>query len=738
MRPAAAPSAEPRHPGKNERVTFLAPITGLTAAAIATPILLLYYFLKLRRRPVRISSTLLWERAVRDLEVNTPFRWLRPSWLLFMQLLALASLCLALARPAIEAPEQTANRLILLIDASASMNARDARLERESENANETSAPSSSAPPTKNSRLDRAVPPGASRLDAAKREALKLIARLDEYSGGSGTAASAAVVWFAAAPRAMTGFTSSAAELRRAINSIEPTDQPGDLPAALKLAHAMAQQSSRDNRTPGAGPAATARIMLIGDGGGGADELGGLGRADFRFIRVGPAPDEPLDNLGVVALSARRDMDDPAKVRLFARVQNTSRSPVTTTITLRLDDTPLRTREITIPPRSDDAPGENATVFEFLDAPSGRAKLATVALLRRDALPSDNAAAIRLEPAIPPRTLIVTPPTISEGARLAHELLVKAVAAVGSRIIDTIDSARFNALEATPGALDRYDLLILDGGRVSWLPAIPTISFGAELDPEIQTANTSEVANGVPVSRIKPDRQTPEAPFGIASWQRSHPILRQVSLDGVVIAQRAAMLDTGDSASQRGRTENLAAAPDGPIITLARRAGADRLSVGFELVQSNWPVQLSFVVFLTNALEHLTHMIGESAGVAYTTTETVAIRAAPGATQIDVTGPMNFSRARQGDDLIRLGALPLAGVYRVQGAIETDQVVPVNVLNEEESSILTRNEVRIAGRATTASSVAAGAPREIWRWFVLAALAVLAAEWMLHAWRMRA
>ena len=69
-------------------MTFLAPSAGLLAAAFVVPLLLSLYFLKLRRRPVRVSSTMLWRRAVHDLQVNAPFRMIKPSWLLLLQLLA--------------------------------------------------------------------------------------------------------------------------------------------------------------------------------------------------------------------------------------------------------------------------------------------------------------------------------------------------------------------------------------------------------------------------------------------------------------------------------------------------------------------------------------------------------------------------------------------------------------------------------------------------------------------------
>src|SRR3954454_11811621 len=104
---------------------FLNPWAALAAAAIFIPTLLILYFLKLRRRELPVSSTLLWKKAIQDLQVNAPFQKLRKNLLLILQLATLALLCLALTRPVTFFRPGAGKSTVILIDRSASMNAND-------------------------------------------------------------------------------------------------------------------------------------------------------------------------------------------------------------------------------------------------------------------------------------------------------------------------------------------------------------------------------------------------------------------------------------------------------------------------------------------------------------------------------------------------------------------------------------------------------------------------------------
>src|ERR1700684_3739411 len=89
------------------------------ATALAIPALLVLYFLKLRRREMPVSSTLLWRKAIQDLQVNAPFQKLRRNLLLLLQLLLLILLLLALSRPVSNYTPGPGKTTVILIDRSA-------------------------------------------------------------------------------------------------------------------------------------------------------------------------------------------------------------------------------------------------------------------------------------------------------------------------------------------------------------------------------------------------------------------------------------------------------------------------------------------------------------------------------------------------------------------------------------------------------------------------------------------
>jgi hypothetical protein len=691
-------------------VTLLAPFPAIAAATLAVPLLVFYYLLKLRRRPVRVSSTLLWEQATRDLEVNTPLRLIRPTWLFLIQLLALALLLLALGRPAIRAGDGTPSRVILLVDRSASMNAVDG---------------------------DAA---GRTRLDVARERALRAI---DEVSrSGGGRASALSVVAFASDAAALTRFSADRSAAREAIAAIEPSDQPGNLEAALRLCSAMLAQDGEESS-----PRQRSLVVLFSDGGFDPARGYSLSGGDLRYERIGPAPAEGAagaeparagerdgerghDNLGIVAFSARRDWDDPGTVRLFARIQNASAGPIATPVVLLLNGREVERTALVIPGRQAGTastspgaapPGEVSVSFRLEARDAG---IASVRIDRRDLLASDDEAGIALMPAVKPRVLLVAPDAPQPGSA---DWMLRGVL---EEMHVPVRSVPASALESdlAAGADLRADLIILDRVRPSILPAVSTLSFGAGLP-----------APGLDAGPAR-DRGT-----YVLTWQRSHPMLRSISLDGVYVRRPLRVRVSGEGGEARSAWSVLARGNEDPLIVEQVDRGIRRIVVGFDLAESNWPVHFGFPVFLATAVEMLSLRSEDRAGLAFLTSQPVRIPleagAAPGL-RAEITGPRRLTARvpeRAGREL-DIGVLERAGVYRISGlGTDAPGAIAVNLLDPDESLLRTAAAVRVAGESVGTSGAAGIAgPREIWHWLVIAALVLLAVEWLVNGWLTRA
>jgi Ca-activated chloride channel homolog len=93
------------------------------------PIVLLY-LLKQKRREVEVPSVMLWKQAIEDLRAHTPFQKLRTNLLLLLQILIILLLTAVLAQPYLPKGVRESQKVILVLDASASMKARDIKPDR--------------------------------------------------------------------------------------------------------------------------------------------------------------------------------------------------------------------------------------------------------------------------------------------------------------------------------------------------------------------------------------------------------------------------------------------------------------------------------------------------------------------------------------------------------------------------------------------------------------------------------
>lgn len=269
---------------------FLAP-AGFLLLALAIPILLLY-MLKLRRKQVQVSSTLLWKQLLRDKQANAPWQKLKRNLLLILQLLILAALVVAFARPALETSTVASGSVIVLLDASASMNATD-------------------------------VSP--SRFEAARKLAQALV---DGLSGDS----SMTLILVGGAPQVLVSSETDKATIKSALAGAVPSKGKADWQSAFALA-AGAAHGNQEVTT-----------VLISDGGLPESGLPAL-PGEIRYVPVGASS----ENLAITALALRPTATGP---ELFAEIRNFSDRERQTLLSIYFGDALLTARQMELAPGS--------------------------------------------------------------------------------------------------------------------------------------------------------------------------------------------------------------------------------------------------------------------------------------------------------------------------------------------------------------------------------------------------
>lgn len=254
-------------------MSWLAPIGGL--ALLALPAILLLYFLKVRRPPVRVATLSLWRPFLADRQANAPWQRLRPSLLLALQLLAALLLALALLRPGISGAAGIDGTTVVLLDGSASMSATDV-------------APS--------------------RFGAAVARARLMASQL-------GPGQQMAVVLVGQHAQLLSSPTRDSAVINAALERARPTNGEVDLGEAMSLANAVVAGR----------PAAS--VVLIGDGHARPPANPPRLAAQFRFVPVGASG----ENVGIETISR------PGPNLIFLRVGNYGRQDRDLKIEMRAD-----------------------------------------------------------------------------------------------------------------------------------------------------------------------------------------------------------------------------------------------------------------------------------------------------------------------------------------------------------------------------------------------------------------
>jgi Ca-activated chloride channel homolog len=441
-----------------------------------------------------------------------------------------------------------------------------------------------------------------------------------------------------------------------------------DGPTRLVPALRMAESLVRDQRG--------AEVHLFSDGA--VPELGEFDNKGLPLVyhRVGKTG----NNAGIVALDVRANPEDPRQRAVYASVANFSSNSVQTELELRLDDRRVETRPLTIPP------GETSPQV-FLAAQS-RDGVFTLGLTARDDLAVDNVASIVSLLPRPVKVLLV-----SRGNRLLEKALratAQVELTVSSDLADTATGFEFVVLDGvTPAVWPAGNVLAIHVPNTNWIPEVTRLE-------------------GPP----------------IVDWRSTHPLLRYAGLDNVQIAESL-------GAKAPSWAVALVDSPQAPLVLAGERGRQRIVWIGFDLLESNWPLRVSFPIFIANAVEWLNPAnarggqllvkAGEAFRLGLTRAEKEAQVKLPDGRVETVTLDPNASEFVFGNTYRQ-------GVYRLRvGTNET--VFCVDLLDPAESNIQPRDELRLGKYSRITATTQQRVNKELWRTIAGLGLVLLLLEW---------
>ncbi len=727
-------------------MTFLTPFLAGIVAAIAIPSLVILYFLKLRRRDLEISTTLLWKKAIQDLQANAPFQKLRRNILLILQLIALIAAIFALAQPEFRAETTLGQRSVILIDRSASMRSTDGA---EADSAEKLT-----------------------RLDAAKEKAIELIDALREpglFSQQKGD--EAMVIAFDSEAIVRQSFTTDKALLRAAVNSIEPSDAPTSVEQAFKLAKAYTgsqkfEDQVQENRgfVP-ASPGATIHVVSDGRIPDAASVATAL-EDEVLYHRVGR---QDAMNVGIVGLQAQRAINDPAKLSIYIGLSSTSREKKAVDVQFSIDGQVQRVSTVNLPaavrPEGPSGAGTNPAATDpnaaknsedevewkpgvggvTFTLPRSEGGVVTVELrnVDDDSLPTDNVGYLVFPPAKRLAVALVTPDGTSFFVRSVLEGLTLSK-------LDVMSVSQYES-RLQVGDTGEYDISIFEGcvpnvqfvdgsgggggasdqsvpgippGRSIVMGAVPNIRGGKRSDGTVSPGLTDEGEGEQAI---------------IVSWNRDHPSLRHAALDSLIIP-KGRNVSIGVDAPAKV----IASTQDGPAIIEVTDGPTRSIVVPFNPSRTNWPLDPGYILFIVESMYYLTDT-GIDARLVKPG-ETLAEVLPVGASEVRLSLPDNtrFDLVPASDGSVSYKPIRAIGIHTISWVGEsrpTDVVadgrvrrpIAANLLDPAESDISPRASLAMAREVVKGEDEAtASKRRKLWPWVLLAALAVVMLEWFVY------
>jgi hypothetical protein len=472
-----------------------------------------------------------------------------------------------------------------------------------------------------------------------------------------------------------------------AIDGIEATQSPGDLTDAFALASALAARDSDST------------VVVVTDASG--DRLPAVGVGARVVVELVGAID---GNQAIAALSAVRAAGGTA-IDLFVAVTNPSGAAATRRLEVYADGQLVDARDLAIPA------GQRSEAL-VSTVPSATT-VVEARLAGEDGLAVDDRAFALVPQQATVRSLVVGP---------GNEFLENALALLPRLELFAVGETGYeDALADADEAGTPYGFIVFDGVLPDEPPEVPALYLDPDADGPYGAVDGR--IDGPVIERPDPDE----------------PLLRFVDLSTVHIG-RARNVEPATS------LRVVVGTPAGaPLVAVGEDRGRRIGLIAFALNESDLPLQVAFPLLMSNLVEHLVPagdgILPSSMALGEPVTarvdeaiERVRVTTGDGATQASADYPVR-------DGQLNLPGADVVGIREIVAVSEDPSLdgtrigqTAVNLFSADESDIAPGDPMRIVdmGRVPDDGGGPAQSARSEWWWpLALAALALLAVEWLL-------
>jgi len=522
----------------------------------------------------------------------------------------------------------------------------------------------------------------ATRMDLAKdslKTLIKNMARGDEMM----------IVAFDREARVLQTFTNDQTRLLNAANGIEARDATSEIHDALLLARTAAEARAVPVTIPSgkkAGAeqpkvAANVQVVILSDG-----AISDLDRTPenvppVKYVPIGSAG----ENAGIVSLDLRETFERNSDRQVFATVENFGPGAVRSILQCNLDGQLIDAKEIALAPKA-----STSVIFSHLKDRSGKMELR---LANTDQLPTDNTAFGVLSPRQKIKILMVT-----SNNPFLEKLLVS--------------NPNYSVSKVRPGEFKTaqdFDVVVFDNVAPKQLPPGRYLLINA-LPPLEGFAMEGE----------------PLASPAIIDWNRVHPLTRYVNFESINISRALHV-------KAPSWVQTLAEGPISPLVFAMERDQRQIVGIGFDLYQSDWPLRVSFPIFINNTMNWLARSGSTGCGFAYLSGASIPFAAGPKPLSLTIRTPSNAERKLSvpQDGTAYFSQTDEVGMYAVDDG-KSKHSFSVNLNSREESNLAPRESLLLRDREVKGTPQVLKENREIWWMFALAALGVLLIEWVIY------